>query len=154
MPKITAIFAILLILLGVIGFAGDSKSDAERIESNADSVTESPATDQAPATTRRSVTALIPAFAGGLLLVMAILSISDRSRMHAMHGAAVIGLLGFLAAAGRGAAGLVKLSSGDDDVNTRSLFFVCVMAILCGTFLFLCVSSFVQARRRRLRDSA
>jgi len=55
----------------------------------------------AAAAEARSLTALIPAIAGGLLLICGLLAMNPAIRMHAMHGAAMVGLLGFLAPLGR-----------------------------------------------------
>lgn len=67
MPNITIFFAILLIILGIAGYASTA----------------------AP-------TALIPAVAGVLLLICGILARREGLRKHAMHAAAAIALLGFL----------------------------------------------------------
>ncbi len=153
MPRITLIFAILLILLGVVGYTGDAASspatDTEAVQdtqpTNGETVIAKP---------KRSVTALIPAFTGGLLLIFGVVALNEKWRMHGMHGAVLIGLLGFLAAGGRAATGLGKLMSADASVNTRSLFFVCMMALLCGVYVVLCVNSFIQARKRRRAAAA
>ena len=71
-----------------------------------------------------------------------------------MHGAALIGLLGFLAAGGRGVSGIANLMSSDPAVNGRSLSFVCVMAVICGVYVGMSINSFVQARRRREEQNA
>ena len=96
--------------------------------------------------------ALIPSFTGFLLLIFGAVGLNAKWRMHAMHGAVLVGLVGFAAAAGRGASSLVKLGASDADVNARGLLFVCLMAILCGVYTVICVSSFIQARRRKRRD--
>ena len=139
MAKITLIFAALLILLGAIGYFGEPGAKEKESASSASEVSAPP---------KRSVTALIPAFAGILLLICGGLAFDESRRMHAMHGAVLVGLLGFLAAAGRGTMGLVKLMS-DADVNRRSLLFVWLMAILCAVFVAMCVRSFIEARKRR-----
>jgi hypothetical protein len=97
---------------------------------------------------------LIPAFAGGLLLLCGVVALNEKARMHAMHAAVLVGLLGFLAAGGRGAMGLMKLLSEGADVNRRSLVFVWLMALLCGVFVVLCVNSFIQARKRQRAEAA
>jgi len=71
-----------------------------------------------------------------------------------MHLAVLIGLLGFLAGAGRGAMGLSKMVSGDPNLNYRSMTFVWLMALLCGLFVILCVNSFIEARKRRSAEIA
>ena len=153
MPRVTLLFSFLLILLGIVGYAGNSTADAPSVDPTSDSASTAAAVDQVGAKPKRSITALIPTFTGGLLLVFGAIAINEKWRMHAMHGAVLIGLLGFLAAGSRGASGVIKLMSADADVNSRSLFFVCAMAILCGIFVALCVRSFVGARRRQREEN-
>ena len=154
MTRIALIIGVLLIAIGTAGYLGDSPSDKDRdsVRENNESAAGS-AVDPADKKGKRSVTALIPAFTGALLLIFGGLALIEGYRRHAMHAAAVVGILGFLAAGGRSITGLLSLVGGDD-VNLRSLFFVSSMAILCGTFVVLCVASFVQARRNRDATSA
>lgn len=81
-------------------------------------------------------------------MVCGVLALQEKYLKHAMHGAAAVGLLGAIAGAGRGAMGLAKLAGGNE-VNTRSLLFVWLMAIICGVFVAMCVRSFIEARKRR-----
>lgn len=149
MARITLVFAAFLIFLGLFGYFGDSgvqgAIDPEAIPNSSET---QPSAGE-PAPNKRSVTALIPAFTGVLLLLCGLVALVERWRMHAMHAAAAIALLGFIAAGGRGTMGLAKLASSEADVNVRSLTFVCIMAILCATYLVLCVRSFIQARRQK-----
>ncbi len=172
MPRVTIVFAVLLIVLGVVGYTGEptaatrdepdstapdsTAADSTAADSTAAEVAaaSSPPDAEAGMAPKRSITALIPAFAGGLLLMFGGLALNENWRKHAMHGAVLVGLLGTLAAGGRGAGGLMKWISGDATVNTRSLFFVCAMAVLCGVFVILCVNSFIQARKRRTTAAA
>ena len=66
-----------------------------------------------------SLTALIPAAFGLLLVLAGVLARDDRKRMHAMHAAALIAILGFL---GRSAAswGSARCSTGPLSVPPRS----------------------------------
>jgi hypothetical protein len=119
MPNITIGFALALIALG---FAGYIPTGAK--------------------------TALIPARCGILLLVCGILAKKDNLRKHAMHGAAMLALLGFLGSAG----GLLKLPaalSGAAGIIPAAVFAKSVMAILMLVFLVLCVRSFIAARKNR-----
>ena len=97
----------------------------------------------------RSATALIPLAVGVPLLVCGLAAMKEAYRMHAMHIAATFGLLGTLAAGGRGIPGLIKLLSGDETVNGRAVTMVLIMFLLCGVFLILCIKSFIDARRRQ-----
>jgi hypothetical protein len=70
-PKLTLIFALLLIALGIGGFLPQS-----------------------------SRTALVPAYVGAVLLGLGLLAMAlDGARKHLMHVAAVVALLGALAPA-------------------------------------------------------
>jgi hypothetical protein len=70
-PKLTLIFALLLIALGIGGFLPQS-----------------------------SRTALVPAYVGGVLLGLGLLAMAlEGARKHLMHAAAVVALLGALAPA-------------------------------------------------------
>ena len=76
MPSTTRLFGLILIVLGVASYV---------------------------LTNRTSVTALIPAFFGAVLLICAIVArASEGARKHAMHAAVAVGLIGALAALGRG----------------------------------------------------
>jgi len=140
MARITIIIGSILIALGFIGYLGSGPKAA-----NADGTENAAAADEKP---KRSITALIPTFVGAVLLICGFVALDEKKRMHAMHGAVLVGLLGSLAGAGRGAMGLVKMMKGDE-VNGRSLIFVWLMAVICGVYVWLCIQSFIQARKRR-----
>jgi hypothetical protein len=119
---ITIVFGLVLSLLGLAGYFGTGTT---------------------------SVTALIPTFFGVPLMVLGFLALKDSLRKHAMHLAAVLGLLGFLGATiklvqGILAAGEVKFTAGP---ISQAL-----MALICAVFVGLCVRSFIQARRNRARN--
>ena len=154
MPRVTLIFAVLLIILGAIGYLGDSAAASKGRNTKQQGLTSTTAdVDRAEMAPKRLITALIPLFTGVLLALFGGLATIEKWRKHAMHAAAIVGLLGFLAAGGRAATGLMKLADGGN-VNTRSLVFVCAMAALCGVFVAICVNSFVQARRSRQNQQA
>lgn len=89
----------------------------------------------------RSPTALIPAAEGLLLALCGAFALSPSLRMHAMHGAAVVGTFGFFAAVG---ALIARHPHG------MALFSMASMALLSLIFVVLCVRSFIAARRARL----
>jgi O-antigen/teichoic acid export membrane protein len=120
MADTSIVFGILLSILGVYTYIG------------------------APAD-HRSPTALIPTVVGVILVILGAFAKKEAYRKHAMHAAAVVGVLGFLAAAGRFFA--VLFTGGD--VATTAGMSTATMAVLCGVFVALCVKSFVEARRRR-----
>jgi len=97
--------------------------------------------DGAPA----SVTALIPAFFGLPLVLCGLLGLKESLLKHAMHVAAVFGLLGFLAPLGRI---VPKVLSGEFQLDAAgtSMF---LMVVFNGIFLGLCIKSFINARKAR-----
>ena len=102
MAKVAIIFGIALVLLGVVGYFS---ADADH----------------------RSVTAFIPAFVGAPLVLCGVIAMNPAVRKHAMHFAAVLGLLGFIAPLGRlipqmakgnmptGAAGISQIAMFDQN---------------------------------------
>jgi len=102
-------------------------------------------------TGRASVTALIPAFIGLPLAILGVVALNDGLRKHAMHAAAVIGLLGFLGAA-RGFASLPDLLAGDAE-RPVAVYVQIGTSLVCLVFLVLCVRSFITARRSQGADS-
>ena len=123
MARLTIVVGILLIVLGVGFYAGLMAAE-----------------DSAP-----SATALIPAFFGLPILLCGLLALKESLRMHAMHGVALLTLLGTLLPLGRLG---MQLARGKD-VKTTTLSSLLLMAILCGFLLASCIRSFVAARLRR-----
>ena len=117
MPQLTIALAILLVLLGAGGYFG---------------------------TGRTSVTALIPAFFGVPFLLSGLVALKDGLRMHAMHAASLLALLGVAGALFRPAK---ALAAGALEFNT-AVASQLTMAVLCAVFLALCIKSFVDARHR------
>jgi hypothetical protein len=127
----TLIVSILLIVVGVVGYAGQ---------------------DPNPETGKVSITALIPAFLGGVLAICGLLAFSDKLRKHAMHFAAMLGLLGMIG-------GFMPLqrqlkNTGTIDPTKPSAVSGELMILLCAVFVVLCVNSFIQARKARKAAAA
>ena len=146
MPKVTIFFAVLLIAVGLFGYLGSAPASGDR---DANQLAETEGSTENTAKPQRSVTALIPAFVGGVLLLCGFIALNEGLRMHAMHGAVLVGLLGTLAGLGRGMSGIGKFLSGDPSLNQQSFVFVWLMTIICAVYVGLCVNSFVQARKQR-----
>jgi hypothetical protein len=120
-PGLTIAFGLVLIGLGVIGYF---------------------------ATGRQSPTALIPAFAGALFLVLGLVAQKPGARKHAMHAAAALAVLGFLGTV----SGLIKffrMLGGEEIDRPAAARSQAIMAVLCVVFVILCVRSFIAARRAR-----
>jgi hypothetical protein len=127
MAKMTVGFGVLLILLGAIGFIGTGSAHP---------------------------TALIPAYVGIIMAGCGVLAHTENTskRMLWMHIAVTVGLLGFLAGAGRAIVVLVA-AHGEPLAHPDAVEASIGMAILCGLFVGLCVRSFIAARRGRIAEA-
>jgi hypothetical protein len=122
----TLITAVLLIVVGIVGYSGAEPN---------------------PETGKVSMTALIPALFGVILAVCGLLAFDVKFRKNAMHGAAVVGLCGFFG----GFMPLIRQynKTGAFDPLKRSAIAGELTILLCAVFVGLCVNSFVQARKAR-----
>ena len=119
MPKPTLVFAALLIALGVGAFAISG-----------------------------SRTALLPAFFGGALAVLAALALAFAgARRHLMHAAAVVALLGALAPAAALVIRAAQMSPLALGVNVG-------MLALSAALLAMMVRSFIAVRRSAASGAA
>ncbi len=123
MPYTTVVFGLILIVLGLHGYFDSPKEEP-------------------------SLTTLIPVPFGAVLAVCGIIARNPKLRMHVMHTAAAVGLLGFLLAGGRAVMKLGSLIS-DDVAEHRGPRLAALMALVCLVYVALCVGSFISARRRR-----
>jgi hypothetical protein len=99
---------------------------------------------------KASVTALIPMFLGVPLMLLGLLSIARPGmRMHFMHVAVLLALLGALASLGRlFSVEIKKPSLGVGPVANA------IMAVICIAFVILSVRSFISARREREKSAS
>ena len=142
MAKIAAVTGILLIGLGIAGYVLTPVNVADGLQGE---IVEQ----------KRSVTALIPAFIGIPILLCGCIGLMKPSfNKYAIHGAAVFGLLGALAATGRGVMSLVKLIDGDGDFNQRAFVFITLMGVICWMLVIACIMSFINARKQRQKNEA
>ena len=118
MPSTTRYFGLILIVLGVASYM---------------------------LTGRTSATALIPAIFGAVLVICALVARNENARRHAMHAAVAIGLLGALAALGRGIP--AALSGGAARPAVLSQL---IMGVLLLVYVGLGVQSFIAARKARM----
>jgi len=93
-----------------------------------------------------SATALIPAGFGILYLILGFIARNPAMRKHAMHGAAVISLIG-LVATFPGFLKVFSLIGGETLERPQAVIAQAVMALVCLVFLIFAVRSFIQARR-------
>jgi hypothetical protein len=96
-------------------------------------------------TGRTSVTALIPAIFGAVLLVLALIARNESARKHVMHAAVAIGLIGALASLGRAIPAVINGDAGRPAVIVQL-----IMAVLLLIYVAFGVQSFIVARRARL----
>jgi uncharacterized membrane protein HdeD (DUF308 family) len=99
---------------------------------------------------RRSMTAFIPSFFGIALIVLGVIARIEKFRMHAMHAAALVGLLGFVLPLGR----VIYAMTRDNFQFGLGAGGSLAMSVLCAIFLGLCVKSFIDARIARKQKEA
>ena len=137
MAKVTIVFGIILIGLGLVAYFGSTpkslpQGEVKQLEGDGAVGGKLP------------ITALIPAFFGAPLLVCGLIAMRESLLKHAMHAAAMIGLLGSLGGLSNSIRGILK-----DVPNYRSVGYSFVMGVVCTVFVALCIRSFIQARKRR-----
>ena len=117
MPTLTRTVGFLLILLGVAGYV---------------------------ATGAVSITALIPAFFGAILLILAMVARNPNARKHAMHAALALALLGVLGTAPR-----IFAAINAGNISRPATLAQIAMAVVLLVYIALGVKSFIDARRAR-----
>lgn len=124
MAKVTLVFAVLFIALGVVGFV---------------------------ATGSQHYTALIPAALGLLLGIFGVIALSpDPGRRKLfMHINVTLGLLGFLGTL-MGLVDYLRSLGGMVLKNPPATESKAIMALLCLIYVAFCVRSFIAARKARL----
>jgi hypothetical protein len=122
MAKTAILFGALLILLGIFGFAMSGF---------------------------HAVTALIPAFVGLPIAICGAIALNPAARKHAMHAAAALATLGLIGDAVMVVKGLITLAGGNELARPVAFAMQCIMLLLLGIFVGLCVRSFIEARRAR-----
>ncbi|SVB38896.1 uncharacterized protein METZ01_LOCUS191750 [marine metagenome] len=96
---------------------------------------------------KQSVTALIPSFIGlGLLIPGYLAYTNENMKMHAMHVAVLVSLIGTLG----GAMGLPDMIAGDFNRPTIARL---ILLIICGEYMFFSIMSFRQARIKREQEA-
>lgn len=121
MPKFSIVLGTIFIVMGLYGYFGISSE---------------------------SITALIPTFFGIPLLILGWIGLNEKYLKHAMHGAAVLTLLGFAGTV----SGLIKffrMLGGEEMQRPAAVTVQAIMSILCLLFLVFAVKSFIDARRNK-----
>ena len=121
MGNLSIIYGIIFILMGLISYFGISSE---------------------------SITALIPAFFGIPMLVLGWLGLNEKYLKHAMHGAAVLMLLGFFGTVG-GLIKFFKMLAGAEMARPSAVTVQAIMALMCLIFLVFSVKSFIDARKNK-----
>ena len=125
MASTTITFGVLMILLGVVGYF---------------------------VTGRQSLTALIPVIPGVVWIMLGTAARSERVRKHAMHAAAALSAVGFIAMI-RAMITLVRWKTGGEaPERPAAVVSQSILGLLFLAFLILCVRSFIAARRARLAN--
>jgi peptidoglycan/LPS O-acetylase OafA/YrhL len=124
MAKVTYVFGVLLILVGLVGYFGTGSVHP---------------------------TALIPVWFGLALVVGGFLAISpsESRRKLFMHINVTIGLVGLIGAIASALHGYGHARSVGIDPDYKALAAQLSMAVLLLIYVNLCVRSFIQARRSR-----
>jgi hypothetical protein len=122
----TILTGLVLIILGLLGYLNATPNEV---------------------TGKVSPTALIPAGIGAVILLCGLLALKANFRKHAMHLAAVFGVLGFLG----GFAPIIRqqMKGNPFDLSAPAVYVGVLMSVVCFAFVALCVKSFVDARRAR-----
>ena len=119
MAKVSIVFGLILIILGLVSYFGISSE---------------------------SITALIPAFLGVPILFLGFLSINEKYLKHSMHAAAVLMLLGFVGTIS-GLIKFFRMLGGEIFERPSAITIQAIMAVICLMFLVLAIKSFIDARR-------
>lgn len=124
MAKVTIVFGVLLIALGLVGFFGTGSIH---------------------------YTALIPAWFGLALCVGGVLAISpsERRRKIFMHINVTVGLLGLIGAVVAALQGYGSARAAGHEPDHIALAAKLTMAVLSLIYVNLCIRSFIKARSSR-----
>lgn len=121
MAKLSIVFGLILIILGLISYFGISSE---------------------------SVTALIPTFLGIPVLILGFLALKEKYLKHSMHATAVLMLLGFGGTV-LGLIKFFRMLGGEVFERPSAITIQAIMALLCLIFLISAIKSFIDARKKR-----
>lgn len=93
---------------------------------------------------------LIPTGVGLPLVILGMMAATNaRSRMHVMHAAVTLALLGGLLALVQGVRQVIAYLFQGKEILPLAAGMIWAMTILCFVFVGLCVQSFIAARKAR-----
>jgi hypothetical protein len=129
MPTLSVMFGVILTALGLVAYFNPAPLGVGK--------------DGLPATAGHP-TSLSPVAIGAILLLAGIVAMAKPgARKHAMHLAAVAGLLGTIG-------GLVPVILRKFNFEEVAVKVGVGMAVFSAIFLAMCVNSFIQARKARM----
>lgn len=98
----------------------------------------------------QSATAMIPAFVGLPIALAGLIALKPSLRMHAMHAAVLVALLGTLAGLGMGLQKSLEWAiNGEPSSKPLAIVSMLAMGGICLTMMVVYVQSFVAVRRQR-----
>ncbi len=150
MPQFSMIIGLLLVVAGFVAYSGADKQWFGAVDQAAVGAADAPAVaaNGADAAAKKtSITALIPAFVGFPILLLATLALQKDWRKHMMHAVVTVALLGTLAGLGRGLMKVGSLAGAESYEAVRPVVFSLVLGVLCLVLLVACIRSFIAARR-------
>lgn len=121
MAKISIVFGIILIILGLVSYFGISSD---------------------------SITALIPTFLGIPVSILGFVALNEKYLKHAMHVNAVLMLIGFGGTVS-GFIKFFRMLGGQVFERPSAIIVQTIMTVLCLIFLILAIKSFIDSRRKR-----
>jgi hypothetical protein len=122
---ITIIYAVLLILLGLISYI---------------------------VTSMQSLAALIPSAFGIVFLILGLIAMNEIYRKHIMHTASILGLIGFLLTA-NSLFDVAGYFTGSKLTIPAATIAKSIMSLLSLAFIIICSKSFIDARLKKIRKS-
>ncbi|MEM1212936.1 MAG: hypothetical protein AAGI68_11645 [Planctomycetota bacterium] len=128
MPKFTIAIGVILVILGPAAYV---------------------------LTDRTSFTAMLPAAFGLLTTLCGVLALKPSLTKHAMHGAALVALLGTLGGLGMAIPGTIKwLASNTGDQLRPAVVTQWLLGIPSVVLLIACIRSFIAVRKQRQAEQA
>ncbi len=96
---------------------------------------------------------LIPSVVGLPLIVLGLVAAKNAaSKKHVMHAAVTLALVGGLVALVQGLRQLAGLMLSGKEILPLAAIMIWAMTILCFTFVWLCIQSFIAARKAREKN--